>query len=168
CSSIALASLTSEMPVPLEHRTQPDTAFFVHVEDTHCRSAHGSQADDNTVGQAEMLFPGVRTWVEEHNDCTCVGVNARKIGALMSVASVAGQGKVGRMVIATMLARNDVLNVEPRKGEVLLLEQTILAAMAGAVTDKVTNRCIHQCCGRLARMARAFACKIPMRSIAST
>src|SRR5262252_8658056 len=113
------------MPVPLEHRTQPDTACFVHVEDTHSGSAHGSQADDNTVGQAEMLFPGVHTWVEERHDRTCVGVNARQIGALMSVASVAGQGKVCRMVIAPMLAGNDVLNVEPRKGEVLLLEQTI-------------------------------------------
>src|SRR5262245_59848965 len=73
------------MPVPLEHRTQPDTAFFVHVEDTHDRSTYGSQADNNTVRQAEMLFPGVRTWVEEHHDCTCFGVNTRKIGALMSV-----------------------------------------------------------------------------------
>jgi len=96
------------------------------------------------------------------------GINARKIGAFVSVASVAGQGQVGRMVITAMLAGNDVLNVEPRKGQVLLLEQTIFAAMTGAVPDKVANRGIHQCCGRLARMARAFACKIPIRSIAST
>jgi len=73
------------MPVPLQYCTQPDTAGFVHVEDTHSGSAHGSQADDGTVGQAEMLFPGVHTWVEERHDCTCVGVNARKIGALMSI-----------------------------------------------------------------------------------
>ena len=97
------------MPVPLEHRTQPDTAFFVHVAYAPCGAAHGSKADDSHV-----------------------------------------------------------LNVEPRKREVRLLEQTILAAIAGAATDKCAHRCVPQRCGRLARMARAFACKIPIRAIAST
>ena len=115
-----------------------------------------------------MLFPGVRTWVEERDDLACFGVNAREISAFVRVASVAGQGKICRIVIAAMLAGNDVLNLECRKRQVLSLEQTVFAAIAGSVTDKLPDRCVHQLCGRLARMTRAFACKIPIRSIAST
>jgi len=56
--------MASEASLPLEHPTQPDAAFFVHVEDENCGAAHRSQADNHNVGNLEMLFPGVLTWVD--------------------------------------------------------------------------------------------------------
>ena len=159
--------MTSEATLPLEYRTQPDTAFFVHVEDAHCGAAHGGKADNPNVGQAEMLFPGVLTWVEERGDFVRFWIDAREISTFMGVASVAGQGQVGRLIIPTMLARNDVLNVERRKWQVFLPEQTVFAAIAGSATDKCADGSVHQLWARLARRTRAFACKIPIRSIAS-
>jgi hypothetical protein len=84
------------------------------------------------------------------------------------VTSVAGQGEVCRIIISAMLTGNDVLDLERRKRQVFLPEQTMFAAIAGPLTDKFTDRCAHQLGGRRARMARAFACKKPIRSIAST
>jgi hypothetical protein len=68
----------------------------------------------------------------------------------------------------TMLTGNNVLDPERRDWEVLLPEQTIFTAIVSPLTDKVAERRIHQLGGRLAKMARAFACKRPIRSIAST
>ncbi len=136
--------MASEAPIPLEHSTQPNTAFFVHVEDENCGAAHGSQADYHNVGNLEMLFPRVLTWVEELGDFACFGINSREINAFVRVASVAGQGQVSRLIIATVLARNDVLDVERRKRQVLLPEQIIFAAIAGSATDKRADRGVHQ------------------------
>lgn len=86
----------------------------------------------------------------------------------MSVAAVTGQGEVREIVMTTMLAGNDMLDVKGRKREVLLLEPTIFTAVSGAAPDEVADCGVHQHCGRRVRMARAFACKRPMRSKAST
>jgi hypothetical protein len=128
-------AMASEASLPLEHRTQPDAAFLVHVEDKNCGAAHRSQADNHNVGNLEMLFPGVLTWVEELGDVTGFRIDTREIAAFVRVASVAGQRQVGKLIIATVLARNDVLDLECGKREVLLLEQTIFAAIAGSAPD---------------------------------
>lgn len=128
---------------------------------------HGSKADNYNVGQAEMLFPRVLTWVEKRGNFARFGINAREISTLMRVASIAGQDQIRRLIIATVLARNDVLNVERRKRELLLPEQTVFAAIAGPAKDKRADRGVHQLCGRPERRARALACKTPIRSIAS-
>jgi hypothetical protein len=124
-----------EASLPLEHRTQPDAAFFVHVEDKNCGAAHRSQANNHNVSHLEMLFPGVLTWVEELGDATGFRIDTREIGAFVRVASVAGQGQVARLIITTMLASNDVFDLECRKREVLLPKQTIFAAIAGSAPD---------------------------------
>lgn len=160
--------MTLEASLPLEHGAQPYTAFFVHVEDENCGATYGSQANNHNVGNMEVLFSGVVTWVEKLGDFVRFGINSREFDAFVRVASVAGQGQVSRLIIATVLARNDVLDVERGKRQALLVEQTIFAAVAGSATDKSADRGVHQLCGRLARRTRAFACKIPIISIAST
>jgi hypothetical protein len=153
--------------LPLEYGTQPNTAFFVHVKDEHRGAARGSKPNNHNIGQAELLFPGVLTWVEKSGNFTRFGINAREIGTLMRVASVAGQGQIRGLIIAAVLARNNVLNVEGRKRELLLAEQTIFAAIACSAKDKYADRRVHQLCRRLERRTRTLACKIPIRSIAS-
>ena len=86
----------------------------------------------------------------------------------MRVALVAGQGKIRRSVIPAMRARNDVLDMKRRKRKMFLLEETVFTAISGSATNKFADRSVHQLGGRLAGMARALACKIPIRSIAST
>lgn len=87
-----------------------------------------------------MVVPHLLTRVEERYDLSRFRVNAGEISALVRVASVAGQRKVCRVVIAAMLARNDMLDLEARKRQVFLLEPTILAAIAGAATNQFALR----------------------------
>jgi len=136
--------MASEASLPLKHRTQSDAPFFVHVEDENCGAAHRSQADNHNVGNLEMLFPGVLTWVEKLGDVAGFRIDTREIGAFVRVASIAGQGQVTRLLVTTVLASNDVFDLECRKRQVLLSKQTIFAAIAGSAPDKRADRCVHQ------------------------
>jgi hypothetical protein len=59
----AIAHFTSQPPVALEQRPRSQTAFCIHIENAHGRSANGRRANDSHVGHTEMLFPGVLTRV---------------------------------------------------------------------------------------------------------
>jgi hypothetical protein len=84
------------------------------------------------------------------------------------VASVTGPGEIRRSVIPAMHARNDVLDMRRRKRKMFLLEETVFTVISSSATTKFADRSVHQLGGRPAAMARALACKIPTRSIAST
>jgi hypothetical protein len=96
----------------LEQRSQSQTAFLVHIEYTDSRSANGSKTDNRNVGQTKMLFPGVLTRVEKRSDLSGFGIYTCEIRTLVRVASVASQREVCGIVIAAMLAGNDVLDLK--------------------------------------------------------
>jgi hypothetical protein len=79
-----------ELFVPREHGTEPETACVVHIEDTHGRTAHGSQAHNGHAGQHEVVLPDMHPGVEQRDNAPRVGVNPREICALMGIAPVTG------------------------------------------------------------------------------
>ena len=74
CSPWAL-----ELPVPLEHGMEPETACVVHIQHTHGGTAYGCQTNDGHFGQHKMVSPGMHARVEQRGKRPRVGVNTRQI-----------------------------------------------------------------------------------------
>jgi hypothetical protein len=66
---------------------------------------------------AEVIGPDVTPGVEQANNIACLRINSGQIGALVQVALRASQGEVIGIIGATMLARDDVLDVETQFGK---------------------------------------------------
>src|SRR5208283_1565537 len=67
-----------------------------------------------------------------------------------------------------MFSRKDMLDVKRHVRLSRLWEPTVFAAMAGSVTDRPLDGCVHHASATRARRARALAWRMLMKSIAST
>ena len=126
-----------------EQPAQPDATVLVHVEHLYRRSAYSRQTNGHRAGHSEMLVPELPAWVEQRDDLACFRVDAGEVSSLVGVASFAGQSKIGRIVVSTMFARNDVFHLEPRKRKVFLRKATVLAAIAGPVANGFADGGVH-------------------------
>jgi hypothetical protein len=87
------------------------SSFIVHREDMNCRTALGSEPDTPGAMKSEMFRPRVPPRMEERHEFSARGVDAREVRPFMSVASIAGQGQVARVVGPTVLFGDDVFDV---------------------------------------------------------
>ena len=85
-----------------------------------------------------MIAPYISTRVEQCHYGTRVWIDARKIWAFVGVATVAGERESVEIVGATVLPRDDMLDVERNKRCRLLRHAAILARIAGAVSDHLS------------------------------
>jgi hypothetical protein len=72
--------------------------------------------------------------VKHWNDHAGVRVNGGQVRALAEIAALATPRQVLEFIRATMLLRNNVLEVERPKRKVFLVELAILAARSGPLT----------------------------------
>ena len=77
-----------------------------------------------------------RRGIKQANDITCLRVKPGQIRAFAQIALRAGQSKVFGTIAATMLARDDVLNVKAQFGE-LLRQTAVLAQIGSTRTDEL-------------------------------
>jgi len=87
----------------------------VHRQDPHSRPANGRPSVDDDPPTGKMFGPGVLPRVEQSDELTCLGVEARYVRPLVKIAMVAGEGEVTRVIRTVMLLRRDVFNVEGRE-----------------------------------------------------
>lgn len=59
-----------------------------------------------------MFIPLLGPGMKKRGELTCFRIKTRQIRTFVKVAMMAGQGQVGEIIPATMLAGNDVLDVE--------------------------------------------------------
>jgi hypothetical protein len=104
-----------------------------------------------------MTRPALKTWIEETNDFSGFGIDAREIGPLVCVIVMAGQGKVFRIIGPTVLLGNDMLYVQAVKWLVILMDPAVLAPMACPTPDKLTSPGIHHLRSDPLKSLRAFA-----------
>ncbi len=85
----------------------------------------------------------------------------------MQIATMAAPTPVSTVITATMLLRDDVFNVEQGRRRGIVRQMTVLAPTVGPLADELAKRAIHQIFSpeRL-RSARAFACRMEMKSMA--
>jgi hypothetical protein len=62
----------------------------------------------------------------------------------MQVAVVTRKAKLRRVIGPTVLPGDDTVDVEGGKGHVCLKDIAVLAVVAGALTNKATERLVHQ------------------------
>ena len=149
-------------------RAEQDSSIFVHSQDRDRGSVRRSSAQDQGPAQLEVIRPNLGPRVEEALDLACIGVNSRQICSLECVASLTGEGKIRRIVRTAMFSRKDMLDVKRHVRLCRLWEPTVFAAMAGSVTDRPLDGCVHHASATRARRARALAWRMLMKSIAST
>jgi len=85
-----------------------------------------------------MLTPAVTSRVEQRHEPTGATVESLGSVTLQQIAAPAGKGKIVWVSRATMCARNDVLDLEERLADQVLITATILATSISTSFDKVT------------------------------
>ena len=76
-----------------------------------------------------MISPNFSPRMKERDDGSACRVNPGEIRTLGSVATVAGQGEIARVIRPTMLLCDDMLNVM-RESTLILSEQAVFAAIS--------------------------------------
>jgi hypothetical protein len=104
-----------------------------------------------------MPRPGLTPGIEPARDFSGFGIDAGQIRSLVLVVVVAGQRQVVRIVAATVLLGNDMLDVQAVERLVVLMNQAVFATVVCPVPDQVARPCIHHLCSEARKSLRALA-----------
>jgi hypothetical protein len=97
--------------------TQFQLLARVHGEDLNCRTANRSPPDDHRASPDKMLGPALCSRVVKLGHFPTFRINSGDIAPVVEVAINARQRQVAFVVCATMLPRNNVLNLQGAKGD---------------------------------------------------
>src|SRR4051812_5652854 len=104
-----------------------------------------------------------------NNKTTLAGqrIDAREVRTLVKIASLATPTSVVCVIGAAVLACHDMFDVNRRGGRCKVWQVAVFTTRAGALTNELTKR---RHCGSFARLrsARAFACRMAMKSMVWT
>jgi hypothetical protein len=91
---------------------QLDPIIMVQVENRDGGSAAGRQTDNTQAIPAEMIAPGIRPRMEQLNNRIGERIDASQIRTLLAVTFRARQREICQVIVAAMLRRYDVIDVE--------------------------------------------------------
>jgi hypothetical protein len=115
-----------------------------------------------------MIVPSLFAWIEQSNHFASARINGGEIRTLTLIASVAGEGKVSKMVGAVVLNWDDMFNLMRYEWRVDLTKVAILTTVARSLSNGLTCHIRHLARTTVFKLLRAFACKIATTSRAST
>ncbi|HEY8665406.1 MAG TPA: hypothetical protein VIL86_02015 [Tepidisphaeraceae bacterium] len=79
-----------------------------------------------------MIRPSLSPRVEQSHQSPAARIERGQIRAFVLIATVAGEREVHQDVTASMLARNDMLDLQPQIGNVILMYVTVFAPIGCA------------------------------------
>jgi hypothetical protein len=91
-----------------------------------------------------MVSPRLSSGIEERHKCAVYRVDPRKVRALMTIAMGTSECKVVSLVLATVLTCNDMFDLIPEEGFIVLMTEAILATIFGSLPDYVSSATVHQ------------------------
>lgn len=97
---------------PRDKFAYPPVLGIIHIQQRGGSTTHRGESHNVQPQMAEVIGPDVAPGMKQANDIARLRVNTGQIGALVQVALRASQGEVIGIVGATMLARDDVLDVK--------------------------------------------------------
>ena len=103
---------TSELAPCDEVGPELDASSLVHGEHLHRGPSDGGEALDQGPLKLEVVVPRLGSRIEERLDVARGRVEPREVRTLVSVASLAREAKIDRVVTAAVLLGDDVFNVE--------------------------------------------------------
>jgi len=89
-----------------------------------------------------VLIPFISARIIQSRYLACVRVNAGEIGSFMKVTSVTCEGQIIFPRLASMLARNDMLDMK-NSIYCLLRHKAVFAAIASSFTDSPPQPASH-------------------------
>jgi len=118
---------------------------MVHVEQPCRRSANSSEPNDFSLGEVKMIGPYVRPGIKDIDFVTGLWINAREIGPLEGVASVARVSKPTQVVVhfLQVLFGNDVLYMKWDERRCVLRHVAVLTPVTGSSPHQVACGSIH-------------------------
>lgn len=87
----------------------------------------------------EVLCPVLRAWIEEEAEPFCLRVEGTEITPLVAIATPASERQVIGLGRAAMLFGNHMIDFMREEGEIGE-EQTVFAAISGAINDLASQR----------------------------
>jgi len=112
-----------------------DFVGLVHQKHLDGGSTDGGEADGERAVPAKVLGPAVGPWMKEAGHLSGNGVDAGDVWTLVAVASATGQGEIVQVVIAAVLSRQDVLDVEAEASNGLR-KDAVFAGVGGSRADR--------------------------------
>ena len=95
----------------------------------------------------KVLFPTVNTWVKQANSLRRIRVNAGEVCAFAEVAALASPSEVCRVVRATVLFGDDVVEVKRLERQMVFVQLAVLATTARVMADKLAQARGHYAAG---------------------
>ena len=90
-----------------------------------------------------MLFPNIRSRVEQRCHLSRILVDCSEVRPLAGIATIASQSEIREFIPAAVLARHDVLGVEWKKWRGRLRKMAILTMLACPLTYSFAGGGIH-------------------------
>jgi len=84
----------------------------IHLEKRDRRPSGRRQSHELAPAQHELQRPDVPSWMEQRGDFARAGIDSGEIGSLVVVISMARPREVVEVRLATMLAGDDMLQME--------------------------------------------------------
>ncbi len=91
-----------------------------------------------------MLVPAMLARMEQFGDVIRFWIDACQVGTFVQITIDAGESEIIEFVAAAVKSRNDVLDMENRQRRIILMKLAILAAVAGAFSNRGSRRRIHR------------------------
>jgi len=85
--------------------TLDDAPGCVELEQGHCCTTHGRQANDLCSCQCKVFLPYVGTRIEQGSDCTRGRIDSAQIRAFPSIAFEVREGEIAAHGVATVFAQ---------------------------------------------------------------
>ncbi len=91
-----------------------------------------------------MVRPCLFPWMEKSDDLFRRGVDAGEIWPFVEVAVVASQSEILQLIIASMLAGDDMLDVKNKERIRILMNPTVFAAIPRTLSHKIPRQRVHE------------------------
>jgi hypothetical protein len=129
-----------------------DALLVVYIQHSDSRAADRCATDERWAGPPEMPAPFHSARMKKAEQTARDRINSRQVWAFMKIARMAGKCKVWQGRLASMLPRDNMLDLEGDAASVALGQQTVFAAKPGSLLDSVAERGVHY---RLRALARS-------------
>lgn len=121
--------------------TDLPAVIIVHVEQLDCSATDRREANNEIALPGEVLGPLLRTRMEQRDE---LAVHARRdIAAFSEIAPMAGQAAIGFVATPTVLAGDDVLDVERDEWQLVLVQAAVFAPIARSLANETTKGGVH-------------------------
>jgi hypothetical protein len=90
-----------------------------------------------------MFAPDIPTWMEQRNDCACIGIDTRQVWPCVGVATITGEREVVWIITSAMLLGHNMLDVKGNRWRRFLWNATVFTGVTSTPSDELSRARIH-------------------------